>query len=155
MVASADKAPNKSAFLTEFLGENPTATSKAVNAAWSDAGHDGSISPTLVSKLRSDLGLTGNVRGGRSAGAQGRKPKAVKPPGLKRSVGRPRAEANGTHSEPARAKAPRSTERDQILAEIEGDFDRLIFKMMAVGGLESFEDDLRRIRRVLTRSHTA
>src|SRR5262249_28756023 len=38
---------------------------------------------------------------------------------------------------------------------VEGDIDRLIFKLMVVGGLEEVEDALRRGRRVVGRSHKA
>ena len=62
MVASRDTKPNKTAFITAHLGENPTANPKSVKEAWAKAGHSGTVSPTLVSKLRRDLGLTGNFR---------------------------------------------------------------------------------------------
>ena len=160
MVASTDKGPNKTAFLTEHLGKNPKATTKKVNLAWAAAGHSGTISPTLVSKLRSDLGLAGNLRGGRKTGEAGSTPQAPKLRGRKKAAakdanGKSAAESNGTHADAPRPRAPRSSEREQILAELEGDIDRLIFKMMAVGGLEEIEDELRRVRRVLVRGHKA
>ena len=52
----------KSAFLTDFLKKNPKANVTVVNEAWTKAGNDGSVSPSLVTKLRSDLGLSGNTR---------------------------------------------------------------------------------------------
>src|SRR3954452_23045129 len=57
----------KSAFLEEFLPDNPDAKLEAVNKAWSAAGHDGTISDSLFGKLRSKLGLTG--RKGSNGGA--------------------------------------------------------------------------------------
>jgi hypothetical protein len=45
--------------------------------------------------------------------------------------------------------------RDQALAEIEEDMDRLIFKLMVVGGFESIEHELRKVRRLLYRSPQA
>ena len=62
MVASTDRTMSKTAFVTTFLGENPTANPKAVNEAWAKEGRSGSISPTLVTNLRSKLGLAGNLR---------------------------------------------------------------------------------------------
>ena len=44
---------------------------------------------------------------------------------------------------------------DLALAEIEGDIDRLIFKLMDVGGMEEIEDELRKARRLLYRSQQA
>jgi hypothetical protein len=44
------------------------------------------------------------------------------------------------------------TSRGRIMAEIEGDIDRLIFKLIALGGMETIEDELRKVRRLLFRS---
>jgi hypothetical protein len=43
--------------------------------------------------------------------------------------------------------------RVRVLDEIEGDIDRLIFKLKAVGGMDQIEGELRRVRRRLVRSH--
>ena len=52
----------KTSFIKEFLNDHPEGNVKAVNEAWTKAGFDGSISNTLVSKMRAQLGLTGNLR---------------------------------------------------------------------------------------------
>jgi hypothetical protein len=44
---------------------------------------------------------------------------------------------------------PRPAGRDKALDEIEGDLDRLIFKLIALGGMEQIEDELRKVRRLL------
>jgi hypothetical protein len=44
------------------------------------------------------------------------------------------------------------TGRGRLLAEMEGDIDRLIFRLMRVGGMEQIEDQLRKVRRLLYRS---
>jgi hypothetical protein len=49
----------KTAFLEEFLPGNRDADLDAVNAAWSAAGNQGTISESLFGKLRSRLKLTG------------------------------------------------------------------------------------------------
>ncbi len=66
---SAPRLPKKAArdqgkttFVKKFLGENPQGNVQAVNEAWTKAGNDGSIGATLIHKLRSQLGLTGNLR---------------------------------------------------------------------------------------------
>ena len=61
MVAAKGKG-EKSAFITGVLKSNPTANPAAVNKAWSESGRKGSVSVTLVQKIRSDMGLSGNLR---------------------------------------------------------------------------------------------
>lgn len=143
MVASADTRVNKTAFVTGILGENPEANTRAVNEAWAERGHSGKISATLVQKLRSDLGLVGNIaRRSRPVHGQAANGKA-------RSAGRKRA-AQPKPVKTSRATAPGGPAR--LLDELEKDFDRLIFKLMAAGGLGEAEDALRRVRRQVVRS---
>ncbi len=52
----------KTEFVKEVLGKNPRANPKTVNDQWKAAGQDGTISATLVNKLRASLGLSGNLR---------------------------------------------------------------------------------------------
>lgn len=131
-------SPGKSGFIKEVLFDNPQANVHDVNQAWADAGFEGSISKTLVSRLRAELDLVGKPRG---KARPGRKPF--------------RKAATGV-AKPARLKKlGRPSDRDRALAEIEGDIDRTIFKLMAVGGFERVEEELRRVRRLLVRSHEA
>jgi hypothetical protein len=44
------------------------------------------------------------------------------------------------------------TGRGRFLAEVEADIDRLLFRLMGAGGLETIEDGLRKVRRLLYRS---
>jgi hypothetical protein len=120
----------KTAFVRDFIKKNPTANRKAVEEAWLAAGNEGPISSALVSNLRSEMGLTGKKR---------RRPAKGK--------------VTGTIPEPPDVRRPRSGGRDAALAEIEGDIDRLIFKLIALGGKEEIEDELRKVRRLLYRSY--
>jgi hypothetical protein len=136
----------KTAFVEGQLRRDRAANPEAINRAWTGAGHEGEISASLVSKTRQRLGLTGK-RGGKG--------------------GRPRKEASATTTSPKGARAERAAEpvalassptdgrrhRGRVLDEIEGDIDRLIFKLKGVGGMESIEGELRRVRRRLVRSH--
>ena len=63
MVSTATRNQGKTSFVKELLLDNPQANPKAVNMAWTAAGMDGDISETLVNKMRSQMGLTGNLRG--------------------------------------------------------------------------------------------
>jgi hypothetical protein len=52
----------KTTFVKKFLGSHPSGNVAAVNEAWTKAGKEGSIGATLIQKLRSQLGLSGNLR---------------------------------------------------------------------------------------------
>jgi len=57
----AVKSEGKTSFVRQVLEKRPQSNPKAVNQAWNEAGHEGSISGTLVQKIRAELGLTGNI----------------------------------------------------------------------------------------------
>jgi hypothetical protein len=61
-VATAVKSENKSGFVKEFLNDHPDGNVKAVNDAWAAAGMNGTVGATLIYKLRSEMGLSGNLR---------------------------------------------------------------------------------------------
>ena len=63
MASATIRDQSKSGFIKQVLCENPYANVKAVNEAWREAGREGSISPALVNKMRSEAGLAGNLRG--------------------------------------------------------------------------------------------
>jgi hypothetical protein len=133
-------------FVKEVLLDNPLANTRAVNEAWRSAGMVGTISPTLVHTMRSQMKLTGNIRSGRrkrtgdaattnsgrAAGGKrrGRPPKAVT------------AQADGL------GKVGTRRQRD-TLTDLEADLDRLLFKVMDLGTLPEIEDALRKARRRL------
>ena len=212
--ATTTRNLGKTSFIKEVLNDNPQATTKAVNEAWKAAGFEGTIGPTLVTKMRSEMGLTGNIRKrtGKTSppdvkkrrkrkqatgrgGNQGKTAFVTKhlrrDPGAsdeaineawaaagneggisgsllykiraKRGLtGKKRAKGRGAgkrrragrNHEPV-AGTPKSldgrTNRGRIMADIEGDIDRLIFKLMGVGGMETIEDGLRGVRRLLYR----
>ncbi len=148
-MATTVKSPNKTTFVTEYLTRNPTANHAAVKDAWAADGHGGSISQTLVSNLRSKLNLTGNTR----RGARSSVSKTATQTQVKRGPGRPRLDANSAKAKAASTATVRKSPREKLLAEVESDFDRLIFKLMEAGGLTKVEDVLRSARRVVVRSH--
>ena len=61
--ANEDKRTTEDNFCQSILNDHPTANTKKVNESWSAAGMEGTISETLVNKMRSQMGLTGNLRG--------------------------------------------------------------------------------------------
>lgn len=128
----------KSAFVTEHLRQNPQATDEQITEAWSAAGNEGTISGSLIYKIRADEGLTGK-RGARGRGAARK--------GQARSSPRAASAAEPTTEMPK--PLDRRTNRGRVVAEVEADIDRLLFKLMGVGGMETIEDELRKVRRRL------
>src|SRR5271157_572260 len=63
--------PGKTSFVREFLHDNPQANAKAVNEAWTAAGMNGTISHPVISEVRKQLGLTGDLRDNSKTVAKG------------------------------------------------------------------------------------
>lgn len=132
MASSATTSPGKTSFVKEVLIDNPHANPKAVNEAWAAAGMKGTISTALVNKMRARMGLSGNLRGkGQKAAAAAR-----------RTLG-PQAASGRIGS-----KGPRSA-RERALFELEGEIDRLLFRVMGMGDLPDVAESLRTARRQL------
>ena len=62
MPAKVTRDQGKGMFVKEVLNDNPLANAEAVNEAWRAAGMSGGISASLVSNMRSRMGLAGNLR---------------------------------------------------------------------------------------------
>lgn len=155
MAAGRGVNEGKTEFVRDYLASHRDANVEQVNEAWSEAGKPGSISVSLVSKQRQKAGLTGkrSAKGGtpQKAGptekaATGPKVKAKPAPKAARAERAPEPVARTT-------QANGRGGRGRLLAEVEGDIDRLLFKLMGAGGMAEIEDELRRVRRRLVRSH--
>jgi hypothetical protein len=129
------KSQGKSSFIKELLFDNPQANAAAVNKAWKKAGMKGTISVSLVNKVRSDLGLTGNLRPGPKSGVS------------KKTGGK--TKADGVHAK------SRPGSREGMLAEVESKIDGLIFELLGIGGVEKAGDALRAARRMVVRAQKA
>ena len=112
--------PGKTMFVKEFLNDHPKANFNDVNDAWTAAGFEGTISRTLVDKMRASLGLTGNLRG------RTKKSKANRiSPGKK--LGRPRKEPTAAVQRASKRQEERSvagddrTRRRHRSADLQGD----------------------------------
>ncbi|MHB1559427.1 MAG: hypothetical protein ACYC61_18415 [Isosphaeraceae bacterium] len=143
MPASEKRNQGKGMFVKEWLNDHPHATTEAVNAAWRDEGHSGNISPSLVSNVRSRMGLAGNT-------GRGRRGKKSTSPGRRRErpAGAGPARANGTAPTTGR-------KRGQDLMGLEVELDRLLMKVVEVGQLPEVEASLRKARRHLYADLTA
>ncbi len=128
----------KTAFVTERLHQNPEGTDDEINVAWASAGNEGGISGSLIYKIRAKEGLT--VK-------RGTKGRGAKKQGRAKSSPRAASVVEPTTGTPK--PLDKRTNRGKVVAEVEGDIDRLIFKLMGVGGMEEIEDELRKVRRRL------
>ena len=150
MPATATRNQGKTLFVKETLIDHPTANPKFVNDKWKEAGMEGTISETLVNKMRAQLKLTGNLRGTRSGEeGQGGRVKAISSGKRRGRKAKERAGRRplGTHFrrgpvsvQPAVASAwpnwrPSST--------------ALLFNVMSLGNLPEVEKALRQTRRAL------
>jgi len=134
MASTATKSPGKTSFVKEVLLDNPHANPRTVNDSWTAAGMKGTISSALVNKMRARMGLTGNLRG------KGKKPAAVKKRGRQPAAAFSAARVDSKGRQSARAQA---------LIDLEGEIDRLLFKVMGMGGLPDVVETLRTARRLL------
>jgi hypothetical protein len=158
-MAMNTEGQSKRAFVRDFLRKNPAANRKAVEEVWREAGHEGPISSALVSNLRRELGLTGNLRGAsRSVDGDG----AAESPKARARASKPKkrrrrhvGKATDANAAPAAGRKRQPGGRDKALAEVEEGIDRLIFKLTVVGGFEGLEQELRKVRHLLYRSERA
>ena len=121
-------SPGKTMFVKEFLNDHPEGNLKAVNEAWRAAGFNGTISKTVLYKVKSSLGLT------------------EIPTKSKTSATR---KIRVTPRKASTAPVDVHGDRTEVMNDLEADVDRLIFKAMAIGNLTEFEDSLRQARRLL------
>jgi hypothetical protein len=162
MPRNTTRNQGKTLFVTEFLGQNPHANANTVNEAWKSEGKDGTISATLVNKLRSSLGLAGNLRSSSNKKTEslaienrsytgkkrGRKPRNL----ATQSVSLAPMHANGRTTEHKALQfghRGKANVRNVALEELDADIDRLLFKVMALGNLPAIEETLRQARRQL------
>ena len=141
----------KSSFIRELLERDPEANEQVVNEAWSQAGNEGTISGSLVSKIRSNMGLTGKGQSSDVAAGQP-KVKAKKGPKAK-PVAQAQPESNGPPAESATEPAPTAGDRGRTLDQVEDRIDDLIFQLKDLGGMEQAQEALRLARRLVVRSH--
>lgn len=151
MPATIARDQGKTAFIKKVLFDDEFANAAKINELWIDGGHDGSISVSLVNKMRSEMGLTGNLRRGPKSLAK--KPYTGKKRGRKpKSAGVAPAAATDSGSITTSSTSFRGRNaRLNRLVDVEADIDRLLFKVMALDGLAEVEEALRQARRMVYR----
>jgi hypothetical protein len=162
MATATATTVGKTEFVKEVLGKNPRANPTTVNEEWKSAGHEGTISATLVNKLRSSLGLAGNLRSTSKTKARLRSGDKL-PHSGKKSRRKPKSNSSKSILRSALRSNGKTTDQGAMqtglhskvgshhgsLEELEGDIDRLLFKVMGLGGLPAIEESLRHTRRLL------
>jgi hypothetical protein len=146
MPASAKGNRGKSMFVKEILLDNEFANTQAVNEAWRAAGMSGDISAALVNKIRSTMGLAGNLRGKRASNGRAAAGEPIPSRLSATKRGRPRKDASAATNSTNRAKGG---SMQSTLIALELDIDRLLFKVNRQGKLLAVEDSLREVRRLL------
>ena len=145
----------KSEFVREQLSRDRTLNEKAIVQAWKDAGHEDTISGSLIYNVRSQMGLTGKKGAAGKAGAA--KGKAASAKGAKAEpAARPQAEGNGrraSYTEPSAAVAAPTGDKERTLDRVEDGIDDLIGELKGFGGMDEALEALRKARRVVVRSH--
>ena len=128
--------PGKTGFVKEFLNDHPQGNVTDVNEAWKAAGFTGTISRTLVDKMRAHLGLTGNRT--RKTKKRGSQSTARRTRAATTGIG---ASSNGVETR------GRKSNRTTVLMAVEEEIDRLIFAVMGIGNHPEIETALREARR--------
>jgi hypothetical protein len=164
MPTTVARDQGKSTFIKQTLFDDQYANSAKINELWTESGREGSISTTLVNKMRSEMGLTGNLRGvrgttKRSAPAESKRPYTGKKRGRKPKSALATAVASATEDASVSARIGLTSTpsfrgrnaRIERLVDVEADIDRLLFKVMGLDGLDEVASTLRQARRLLYR----
>src|SRR5512135_2348794 len=158
MATAKEKGAGKSMFLKEYLVNHPGAGKEAVDAAWRAAGHEGTISQSLIGKIRGELEPTSRRMARAKSRARietGQRPST----GAKSDIlgagrtGKREDQSDVPTGLEQTAALKAGGDRTDVLIRLEGALDGLLHEIKLVGGLPEFEVALRRARRVLIRSH--
>jgi len=149
-----DTGPSKSAFVEEMFRREPRANVAAINRAWAAAGHEGTISDSIYYKVKRELGVSGETA--TSTPVKPKPESASKGPGAKPAA-QPTVEAgpepDGLPAPSQPVGVPRSGEREKVLDRVEDEIDDLIIELKKLGGMEEALEAMRKVRRVVVRSH--
>lgn len=143
MPRTATVTPGKTSFSKEYLQDHPDASSREVNQAWTDAGMLGTISHSVISEVRRELGLIGKPRIKKRTAASTGSATSGKKRGRK-----PGNRTRQTSAIVAQTRVQEPTRTDALLS-VEVEIDRLIFQIMSLGDLPEVEKALRSARRTV------
>jgi hypothetical protein len=153
MATVKGKNEGKSMFLKEYLADHPAAGKEAIDAAWQEDGNEGTISTSLIGKVRRDLGLTDQGTGRRPPSGSKSAARGAGPAGGGRTPAKEDTRPVTAGLERPAAPQAADGDRARVLIRLEGALDDLLHEIKRTGGLPEFEETLRRARRILVRSH--
>jgi hypothetical protein len=153
MATGAVVNQGKRAFVEKYFVSNPGGNLESVNKAWTAAGNEGTVSESLVGKVRSNLGLTGKkaTEVSRPIEVSAKAKTPPKPKKVSKTVKHAPPTTNGSVA-PAAVIAATGHDED-VLDELEEGIDELIHRLRELGGKPDVVKALRRARRLLVRSH--
>ena len=144
-----DTGTGKSAFVREMLGRKPRANVKAVNEEWRSAGNRDKISDSIYYTVKRDLGASGKEI---SVPKKSKPGSATSGPATRPTVeARPESGGETIPSSPVNHSKP--GDREQVLDRVEDGIDDLMIELKQLGGMEAALESLKKVRRVVVRSH--
>ena len=153
-MATAGKGQNKSAFLRDLFEKNPAVKEAEAIEAWQKAGNEGEIGGSLYYNVKRAIkGVTS------ATAAEAPKPRAKSaskgPKGKRTSepTVEARPESNGVAAPSKPVGGSRSGDRERVLDRVEDGIDDLIDQLKHLGGMELALESLKKVRRVVVRSH--
>jgi hypothetical protein len=168
MATGAVVNQGKTPFVEKYFSSNPDGNLESVNEAWTAAGNAGSLSESLVGKVRASLGLTGKrkfdaskpveapAKAKSETPAEPKEAKAkapAKPEKVAKTGGQTPPASNGSHAPAVVIEATDHNHDEEVLDELEEGIDELIQKFRGMGGKPEVIKALKRARRLLVRSH--
>jgi hypothetical protein len=156
-MATTGKSQNKSAFLRELFQKNPEVKEAEAAQAWQKAGNEGEISGSLYYNIKSTAGKTGSGSGEAGEAASKSKPKTAPKASPVKRVGRPpsvpRSDSDGKTVPSSPVSKSKTGDRERVLDRVEDGIDNLIVELKQLGGMDEALESLRKVRRVVVRSH--
>jgi hypothetical protein len=145
---------NKTAFVEEMLRRDAQANVAAVNRAWSAAGYEGSISDSVFYKVKRERGATDQRTPAApvTSGSKSESERTGAGP-VTQPSGETRPEFEGETGSDAAGSGTGPGDRERVLDRVEDRIDDLIVELKQLGGMEEALEALRKVRRVVVRSH--
>ena len=157
-MASTGKRQNRSAFFRDLFHKNPEVKGSEATEAWQKAGNEGEISESLFYNIKASVAKSSGGGTGEAEEATSKsKPKSAPKASPVKRVGRPpsvpRSESDSTTVPPSPVSKSKTGERERVLDKVEDGIDDLIVELKQLGGMDDALESLRKVRRVVVRSH--